>query len=86
MSGFPRSLGRDRVKVYTVLVEDRHIDPEVTVFANEANALRYARQEAENNASHPEYIEEKQIAGWLLYINYSVESDYVRVEEKELIK
>lgn len=71
-------------KIYVVLVEDRHTDVDVEVFTDRSAAIAFAKQEALDNARHPEGIEEEDIEGYIYYCRYSAESDCVSVVEKEL--
>ena len=75
--------------VYVVLVQDRHTDPEIEVFATEEAALAYAREQALDNAQDPESIEETEcdpddVDGWVLTINYGTGGDHVTVMKKEI--
>jgi hypothetical protein len=80
--------------IYLVITDDRHADPEVTPFADEAGALAFAEQEVERNARHPGSIElaDRELNdamrndGWLWYCRYSTEGDSVRVVRRELRK
>lgn len=70
--------------VYVVLIEDRHADAGVEVFASETAAVEHARAFAKKYALRPEDYQEKRIADWVFYASYSCESDSVRVERKEV--
>lgn len=74
------------MKVYTVLIEDRHSDAEVKVFNDKEDAINYARKTAKEYCRFPEDYEERVIADWIFFAEYSCESDSVRVEEKEIIE
>lgn len=72
------------MKVYVLIVEDRHSDTDVQVFASADLAVARAKAVAAKYARSPEDIEERQIAGWIYFANYSCESDSVRVVEREV--
>jgi hypothetical protein len=73
------------MKIYLVVNEDRHYDPDVSPFSSPEQAIAHARQLAIKNARLPEDFTEPEIPdGWLYYARYSVESDCVWVVEKEL--
>lgn len=69
--------------VYVVLYGDRHVDPAVEVFDRSVDAIASAWQFARANARHPDNIQEEE-SPWLLYLRYSNEGDFVRVEEVEV--
>lgn len=75
------------MKVYLLIIEDRHIDVEVEVYLNKEKAINKAKMTAAIAVeySHGE-IEEQQIEGWLYFARYSVEGDCIRVEEKRVIE
>jgi hypothetical protein len=73
--------------VYPVLWNDRHADPDVYVFANAADAVRWARakvRELEPSELDEELTPSMQAAGWLYYGRYSLEGDYIRVTFAEV--
>jgi hypothetical protein len=72
------------MKLYLAIIEDRHTDVAVYVYDTPEAAIARARQEAHENATAPDDIEEEQVDGWLYYARYSVESDCVHVEETTL--
>jgi len=74
------------MKIYVVMVNDRHTDPEPYVFSTAERAIEYARQATQEYAHGPEDIDETlpPPAGWLYSASYSVEDDSVWVIEKEL--
>ena len=72
------------MKVYVLLINDRHADPEIQVFTTPEAAIAAAKAAVTEYARHSEDIEEKQIADWLYFATYSCENDYVRVTECEI--
>ena len=77
------------MKIYNVLINDRHCDPIIHNFTSVVAAINFAR----SNANKYNYgsIEEKGYNpetddGWILFITTSYEHDYVRVSESELIE
>jgi len=66
------------MKIFNVLVSDRHKDPEIYNFRFEADALAFARKVAKEHYSLKN-INEEQIAEWILFIETSCEGDYIRV-------
>lgn len=71
---------KETVYVYVVLINDRHADIDVEVFATEKAAMEAAKNWLKN-FSDIEDIEEKQIGGWLYFATYSSEGKYVSVEK-----
>lgn len=73
---------------WIVIVEDRHADTDAFPFSTEERAVRYAREKARQYATRPEDVEEHELTasmlkdGWVLYVEYSVESDSVRVVKR----
>lgn len=71
--------------VYVVLLEDRHADAEIEVFATEARAreafeavLRdYPRHASERDQMTPTQVAD---AGWLAHCELSAEGDQVRLQ------
>lgn len=74
------------MKVYTVLIKDRHTDPTIKLFANKQKAMEYAQSYLRDNVDKedPDYPEIYE-AGKYWFATYSSEGDYVRVEESEII-
>jgi hypothetical protein len=78
--------------VYVALINDRHADPEVQVFADESDAIDYAVDQIPGSADVIEDVDEKDAEltdemkrdGWLLYMPYSGEGDYVQVMKREI--
>jgi hypothetical protein len=68
---------------YVAMVNDRHSDPEATIFTKPGDAIEWARETARELARRPEdYQEQETPEGWLFYATYSVESDCVWVLER----
>jgi hypothetical protein len=73
--------------VYPVLWNDRHADPDVYVFANADDAVRWAKskvRELEPSELDEELTPSMAAAGWLYYGRYSLEGDYIRVTSAEV--
>jgi hypothetical protein len=71
------------MRIYVVMVADRHADPVPYLFTDPDVAVAYARQWAREHSLDGE-IEEDDIDGWLYYATYSVESDSVWVLAKDV--
>jgi hypothetical protein len=71
------------MKVYLVILEDRHTDVEVQVYATAAAALRRTIQIMEQYDYTPDEPDE-EIPGWMYHATLSCEGDCVRVEEAEV--
>lgn len=72
------------MKVYAVLLQDRHSDPEVSVYADKQTAIDDARMMAKKYDRHSDY-KERQIARWVFHAEYSCEGDCVTVMECEVL-
>lgn len=72
------------MKLYVVMVNDRHSDPEPFVFSTPEAATDFARREVNDYAQRPADVVEQQIDGWLYCATYSPEGDSVWVLEKVL--
>lgn len=80
------------MKVYLVIVNDRHLDLDVLPFAALEPALEFAEEEMLNIVAHPDSImwgvqyTEDTVDGdgeyW--YVGYEPERDYVRVIGREV--
>jgi hypothetical protein len=75
------------VDIYIVILEDRHIDVEVTPFTTAATAIEAAQRQAheacrcaEDYEENPEYCTDN----WIFAATYSGEGDSVRVVKKTL--
>ncbi len=75
------------MKVFLAIQEDRHIDTEVKVFADKLSAINWAKATAKEIAAHSEHYDEINMRGcnWDFYVEYSCESDCIRVESTEII-
>jgi len=73
------------MKIYNILVQDRHCDPEIESHANKEMAIAKARDIAKKSCRSEENYEEHDFKGCLFYANYSFESGNVTVIETELI-
>ena len=71
------------MKVYTLLIRDRHSDPTVRIFADKDKAIETAKALAHEYDRFGSY-EEHEIAGWIFHASYSCEGDYVTVNEAEV--
>ncbi len=77
------------MKIYNVLIKDRHTDPIIHNFTDKDVAINFARQNAKEFCRFPEDLKEtnynpEKDSGWILLIEYSCEDDYVRISEGEL--
>ena len=73
------------MEIYVVLIEDRHCDVTVELYANRDVALGRAMDIALDRAYTSDDIRVAEVKGWEYYVEYSCESDSVRVE-KVLVK
>ena len=79
------------MKIYIVVIDDRHCDTDVKPFSDKEKAIEYAKEQVQSNARQPEDIDEPELnasmvkEGWVYYATYSCESDSVTVIERELI-
>jgi hypothetical protein len=82
----------NKTEIWIVVIDDRHTDPEVTVFTDAAAATAFAERQIQNYAHHPELIEpeDRELnkamtdAGWIWYCRYSSEGDSAWVIRSEL--
>jgi hypothetical protein len=79
------------IDVYVVLVQDRHADPDIKVFADAIDAIEYADRELKTGSRHcPENIEVYELTqsmlddGWIFFATYSCEGDSVRVTKHQV--
>lgn len=73
------------MKIYNVIIEDRHSDVEVESYGNKIQAIARAKYLANKYCTHREdYKEHDYVKEWLFFVEYSCESDSVRVVETEL--
>ena len=77
------------MKIYIVIVEDRHSDVTAHPFTCPLVAVLEAKRMAMEYCRHKEDYKERDYgkdSGWLFYADYSCESDSVRVVTTELDK
>lgn len=80
------------MKLYIIINEDSHYEPDVSVFDDKNKAIDTARQLSRSKAYEPSDYNESAIThsmaqdGWLFYASYSPELGNVRVVERELNK
>jgi hypothetical protein len=80
------------MKIYTVVVNDRHLDTQVYPFSDKEKAISEARKIAKEYCRHERYYEEFEKGSymlkdsWVFCIHYSTEDDQVFVEESTLDK
>jgi len=77
------------MKIYIVVVQDRHSDPSFYPFTNPDKAIEVAKKLAKEYARFPEDYQEHDCGksqGWLFFADYSCESDCVMVVTTELDK
>jgi len=75
------------MRVYVLVQNDHHFENvEVYVFRDQNQAIVSAKKRATDYATNPKYVQEKLVEGWLFFARYSLEDDYVGVEEKRLIQ
>lgn len=75
------------MKIYIVIISDRHSDTEVRPFYNPNEAVTAARDLAKSYCRYKEDYEEEQLGrdiGWLFYATYSCEGDHVHVVTAEM--
>jgi hypothetical protein len=78
------------MKVWVVLWEDRHTDPDVRLFTTQDQAIQFARETArEYGSRHPEDIREHSygILGtpkWYFIVQYSGESGQLSVMARDI--
>lgn len=82
------------MKIFNVLLHDRHADPEIYNFTDKIVAIAKAKELAKCNGrrklsdmtieNEEELKTNDMTYNWILLIEYSCEGDYVRVTEGEL--
>jgi hypothetical protein len=73
------------MSVYVMIIEDRHTDVDVAVFATLESAVAAAEEAVDDNARFPnwrEVIDQYEVPGRLFYAVYSPEGDCVSVVER----
>ena len=79
--------GREIIDIYIVVLNDRHIDTQVTPFASAEAAISDAKRQASDLCRYPEdYHEEPELCteSWIFSATYSCEGDHVHVVKTEL--
>lgn len=77
------------MKLWVVLIEDRHSDVEVEVWLSRDEALERAAELVVEYSRYPEDLSSGDLndamiqSGWIFYMRYSGEGDCVRVVETE---
>ena len=64
------------MSVYVSFIQDRHTDPEIFVFSDRQKALDHTRRYFTEVVAHPERIAEQPCEPYLLFLEYTLESDY----------
>jgi hypothetical protein len=72
------------MKVYMLMIEDRHTDPDAQVFTTPAKAVAAAEAYLVDIDRPDVEVEENPPGDWLFYARYSVEGDCVWIVEREL--
>ena len=76
------------MRIYIVIIEDRHSDMEVLPFSSADDAVKFAKKTARAYCRHGKVVAGLNDAmkkdGWLYYGQYSCENDNVRVLERVL--
>jgi hypothetical protein len=72
------------MKIFSILIQDRHCDPEVEMAGSLDAAIDRAYEAARQIARHADQIEALKIDGLTLFISCSGEGDSVSVKEHEL--
>lgn len=78
--------------IYLLIIEDRHLDVEVRPYSTENLAMAAFNKCAEDWGAGPPLLPEAGLdsgmveKGWLIYAEYSIEGDSIRVVKCELDK
>ena len=70
------------MEIWIVLVEDRHSGVEARPFSSEERAAAYARSQVDDGDLPDELNDAMRKDGWVLYIPYGTEGDFVRVVKR----
>jgi hypothetical protein len=70
--------------IWIVLIEDRHTDVEVLPFTSAEAAADAARSSVPDDAQDGELNDAMRRDGWVLYLPYGPEGDFVRVIRRTL--
>ncbi len=73
------------MRVYVVVIKDRHAEPDMLVFADIGQASFIARTRAGSDATEVRLTDSMLKAGWRLLLRVSDESEWVSVVERELV-
>lgn len=65
-------------------MNDRHCDPDIQVFSTPSAAIACAREFMAVACAHPEEIADETADGYVLWLQYQVESDHAFVVEREV--
>ena len=85
-----RNLSNWDMKIYVVLIEDRHADVDIELYADRLEAIKRSTELAKRYSRRSEDIEVRPLndamkqLGWIRHISYSCESDYVTVIERDV--
>jgi hypothetical protein len=72
------------MKIYNVLINDRHAEPEIRPFVDKQDAIEFAKKTAKKYCHSLEDLKELQTIDWLYHIVYSCEGDSIWVTEHNL--
>jgi hypothetical protein len=75
---------RSNMTVYLVILEDRHIDVRVEVFAKKVAAIARAEEIAEDYYYYESEEKESANPKWLFQARLSGEGDFIHVESAEV--
>jgi len=70
--------------VWVVMINDRHAEPEIKVFASQANATAWMWTEIRKFAYHANNLQESNIPGYDSYVRFSPEDNYAWVKGVEV--
>jgi len=73
------------IVVWDDLIHALAINPRIFLFSNKKDAIRKARTIAMDQCQDPKLYSEPETPGWLLYIKYSPEDDYIAVKSGMLM-
>lgn len=81
------------MKIFIVVQEDRHTDPDVQLFSTEEKAIAYAKSVMEENKDQAQFVDEDEMylpddaldeGGLLFHGTYSTEGDCVWVASRDV--
>lgn len=73
------------MKVYILIINDRHSDIDVEVFSDKEKSITQAKALAKKYCRHEDDYEERKVADWIFYAQYSCEGNSITVLEKEVL-